>query len=177
MKKRWIEALLMAGLAILLAGVLELAIRLTVRASSGAWPQTQASRFHAQISGAVELYRRHAFLNVGPREGAQVSAFGRQASFNSFGYRSPERPMARREGEHRILCVGGSTTFDILAENDEASWPWRLEQNLRQRGLRAEVWNAGFPGWTSQENLISLAIRDLDLEPDWIILFQGINDL
>ncbi|MEM7356692.1 MAG: SGNH/GDSL hydrolase family protein, partial [Acidobacteriota bacterium] len=46
-----------------------------------------------------------------------------------------------------------------------------------RRGIDVEVWNAGFPGWTSLENLIALAIRDRDLQPDWIILFQGINDL
>jgi lysophospholipase L1-like esterase len=52
-----------------------------------------------------------------------------------------------------------------------------MEEVLRGRGLEIEVFNAGFPGWTSLENLVSLAIRDLDLEPDIVVLYQGINDL
>ncbi len=176
-RKRLIDALLMVGLAILLLGVVEALVRVAGRVSVGTWGETRASAFHSGISGATLLYRRHAYLNVAPREGASVRAFGRQASFNSLGYRSPERPMQKPAGVIRVLCSGGSTTFDILAERDESSWPWLLEEELRRQGLPVEVWNAGFPGWTSLENLISLAIRDRDLEPDWIVLFQGINDL
>ena len=57
------------------------------------------------------------------------------------------------------------------------TWPWMMENFLLERGFEAEVFNAGFPGWTSLENLISLSIRDLDLEPDIVVLYQGINNL
>lgn len=176
-RRQLIEVAAIGCLAVLLLLVLETALRCVERARTGVWPETRVSRFTEQITTALGLYRKHAYLNVAPREGARVEAFGRQASFNSLGYRSPERPRPKPTGVQRILCVGGSTTFDILAASDEASWPWRLEQELRERGHAVEVWNAGFPGWTSLENLISLAIRDRDLEPDWIIVFQGINDL
>ncbi len=39
------------------------------------------------------------------------------------------------------------------------------------------MWNAGFPGWTSLESLIALETRDLELGPDVVVLYQGINDL
>ncbi len=176
-RKLLIDGLLVSTLALFLLLAGEATVRVVKRAQGGGWEATRASRFYGEITTALGLYRKHPYLNVAPREGARVEAFGRQASFNSLGYRSPVRPRTKPEGVIRVLCVGGSTTFDILAANDQASWPWLLERILVEGGHPVEVWNAGFPGWTSQENLISLAIRDRDLQPDWIVVFQGINDL
>jgi lysophospholipase L1-like esterase len=162
------------------AGLLALAeggTRLVLRWRTGSWPRTAASRVRAQQDEALRLYRRHPFLNAAPREGTRVQAFGKQAGFNALGYRSPERPLARPAGVLRVLCVGGSTTFDLLAASDDRTWPWRLEGKLRRRRPRLEVWNAGFPGWTSLENLISLALRDVDLGPGLVVVYQGDNDL
>jgi lysophospholipase L1-like esterase len=162
------------------AGLLALAegaTRLVLRFSTGAWPHTAASRVRAQQDEALRLYRRHPFLDAAPREGTRVHAFGKQAGWNTLGYRSPERPLARPAGALRVLCAGGSTTFDLLAASDDRTWPWRLEEKLRRRRPRLEVWNAGFPGWTSLESLISLALRDVDLEPALVVVYQGDNDL
>ncbi len=155
----------------------EVGTRLLIRLGSNAWPVTRAVKFDTELRGLLELYRRHPYLNTSPREGERAAAFGKQASFNSLGYRSPERGVEKPPGTTRILCAGGSTTFDILSASDSTTWPWMMEEILRERGLEAEVFNAGFPGWTSLENLISLSIRDLDLEPDIVVLYQGINDL
>ncbi len=174
---RFLVAALAALAAALVPLVLEGGIRVAGRLRGGSWPQTAEARFRAELDEALELYRLHPYLNTAPVGGASVHAFGKQASFNSLGYRSPERPLANRAGKIRIVCAGGSTTFDLLAPSDAATWPARLEVDLRGRGLPAEVWNAGFPGWTSLENVISLEIRDLDLQPDVVVLFQGVNDL
>ena len=162
---------------IVLGIVAEGVTRVVIRFQSHSWPATQAVKFDTEIRGLIRLYRRHPFLNTAPREGMRVAAFGKQVSFNSLGYRSPERPAKKPPGTMRILCAGGSTTFDILSANDSQTWPWKMEETLRDRGLEVEVFNAGFPGWTSLENLVSLAIRDLDLDPDIVVLYQGINDL
>jgi lysophospholipase L1-like esterase len=162
------------------AGLLALAegaTRLVLRWRTGSWPRTAARRLRAQQDEALRLYRRHPFLNAAPREGTHVHAFGKQAGFNALGYRSPERPLARPAGVLRVLCAGGSTTFDLLAASDDRTWPWRLEGKLRRRRPRLEVWNAGFPGWTSLESLISLELRDVDLGPALVVVYQGDNDL
>lgn len=169
-------AIVLAITAGLLAAA-EGATRLWLRLRTGSWPHTAAAAVRAQQDEALRLYRRHPFLNTAPREGVRVHAFGKQAGFNSLGYRSPERPLARPAGVLRILCAGGSTTFDLLAASDERTWPWRLEDELRRRRPRIEVWNAGFPGWTSLESLISLALRDVDLGPGLVVVYAGDNDL
>jgi lysophospholipase L1-like esterase len=165
--------------AILLLGLAEIGLRLVLRMKDGAWPQTRAAAFHDEIQRLRQIYRRHAYLNTGPHDGGKVSVFGKSVVLNRLGYRSPERPLARPAGVARVLLSGGSTTFDVLAPDDASTWPSRLEAQLRAGGGRpsVEVWNAGFPGWTSQENVISLAIRDLDLQPDLAVLYQGLNDL
>jgi hypothetical protein len=109
--------------------------------------------------------------------GNVCSAFGKQASFLSLGYRSPERPKTKRPGGVGILFSGGSTTIDITALDNASSWPRRVETALLGRDRDVAMFDAGFPRWTSLDNLISLAIRDLDVAPDIAFLFQGsLND-
>lgn len=166
---------LLAAALLLLAA--EALLRVGLRLRDGTWPQTRAAAFHDEIRLLRRIYRGHAYLNTAPREGGEAAVFGKRATLDGLGYRSPERPRAKPPGVFRVLLSGGSTTFDVLAPDDAATWPRLLEDRLRTGGKPVEVWNAGFPGWTSQENVISLAIRDLDLAPDLAVLYQGINDL
>lgn len=180
--------LLVAVLVALPLALLELGTRTWLRLSTGEWPQTRKSSAHRDKKISTEvLFRLHPFLNVVPRAGGRLSiqrdtmtvegegARGVEITFNSLGYRSPERPASKPAGVYRVLCAGGSTTMDTLAPSDEATWPWMLETRLRGQGLPVEVWNAGAPGWTSLESLVSLTIRDLELKPDVVVLF--VNDL
>jgi len=175
---RIVRGLLLATVvAVLLLAGSEAALRAGLRLRDGAWPRTKTAAFYDQIEILRRIYRRHAYLNTGPSEGGRAEVFGKRATLNRLGYRSPERPRAKPDGVVRILVSGGSTTFDVLADDDASTWPNLLEARLRTGGHPIEVWNAGFPGWTSQENVISLAIRDQDLAPDLAILYQGANDL
>jgi lysophospholipase L1-like esterase len=170
------------GIALVLAAlafsVAEAGLRVALRLRDGAWPRASATAFYEDVARLRLIYRDHAYLNTGAREGGHVSVFGKSGSLNRFGYRSPERPLEKPPGVIRVVISGGSTTFDVLAPNDQAVWPNRLEARLRSGDHPSvEVWNAGFPGWTSQENVISFAIREADLAPDLAVLFQGANDL
>jgi lysophospholipase L1-like esterase len=177
MKQRLLPPLLILAITLGLLALAEGGTRLVLRLRDGVWPETSVNAVRRQQNEVLRLYRRHPFLNTAPHAATRVHAFGKEASFNSLGYRSPERPLARPPGTLRILCEGGSTTFDLLAARDEETWPWRLEQKLRAGRPQLEVWNAGFPGWTSLENVISLAERDADLDARLVVLFQGDNDL
>src|SRR5262245_56768948 len=169
-------AVSVAVVAVLLAGA-EGTARTIGYLRTGAWPVTRASALYAVARERARLYRPHPYLAAAPREGTVSSVGGRTVSFDSLGYRSPERPLAKPPGTVRVLCAGGSTTFDLLAPDDDSTWPALLEHRLRGLGPTTEGWNAGFPGWTSLENLIALALRDIDIHPDVVLLFQGINDL
>jgi lysophospholipase L1-like esterase len=167
--------MLAIAVAILLAA--EGTVRVLLRLRTGTWPSTLAVGYADwQLDTRTRLYRRHPFLLIASRENAR-DAHGERIYINSLGYRSPERPREKALGVRRVVCSGGSTTYDVRAYGNAATWPGRLEAALVTGGRRVEVWNAGFPGWTTLENLIALASRDVDLAPDLVILYQGINDL
>ena len=175
MLRRLGEVVAILAVSAVLLGVVEGVLRVA-RLVSGEPATTRAERFDREIRRAATYYRLHPYLNTAAREATRVEVFGKVATSNALGYRSPERPVDAPKGQ-RILCAGGSTTFDIGVTDDAATWPWRLETELANDGHTVEVWNAGFPGWTSLENLLSLAQRDARLRPSLMILYQGINDL
>jgi lysophospholipase L1-like esterase len=100
-------------------------------------------------------------------------------SINSLGFRGDEVGLEKAPGVFRVVCAGDSTTFGIGAiTNDYYAYPYLLGKLLKQRfpGRGIEVINAGVPAYTSAEILANLEFRILDLNPDLVILLQGIND-
>ncbi len=102
------------------------------------------------------------------------------AHVNGQGFRgrrdvSVEKPA----GVLRIMCVGGSTTFDTTVSGDERAWPARLEHHLREiaHDRRIEVINAGVPGYRNLDNLIRLETDLHRYKPDVIVLYEIHNDL
>jgi lysophospholipase L1-like esterase len=97
---------------------------------------------------------------------------------NSLGYRGDPFPARKPPGEFRIVCVGGSTTYTPMVARPEEAYPAQLERALHEGGrARVRVVNAGAEGWASYESLINLALRVVDLEPDLIVVYHGVNDI
>lgn len=165
------------GVAALLFLILEGGCRAALRARTGAWPETQVSAYTRFVEKIGRAYRPHPVLIVAGRPNAVLEAAGHVVHFNARGQRVTnvrDVPVPKPAGTYRVLCEGGSTTFDLLAADDAGTWPARLGTLLRPG---ADVVNGGFPGWTSLESLVSLETRDLDLAPDLVVVFSGVNDL
>jgi lysophospholipase L1-like esterase len=98
---------------------------------------------------------------------------------NSMGFRGREVSAGKPPGTFRIVCLGGSTTFDTGSVGSAPPWPEVLEAELRRRLQREsiEVLNLGIPGATSLDSLIDLQMRALALQPDLVIVYQAHNDL
>lgn len=96
---------------------------------------------------------------------------------NSLGFRGDELPVAKPSGEIRIACLGGSTTYCSSIEDYRKSWPCQLEQILREQGLAVRVINGGAVNYLTSESLINLQLRILDLDPDIIVVYHGVNDI
>jgi len=98
---------------------------------------------------------------------------------NSLGFRGKEISAEKKPGVIRVVCLGGSTTFDIASVGSAPPWPEVLETELRRRfpNQQIEVLNLGIPGATSLDSLIDLQTRALPLHPDLVILYQSHNDL
>jgi len=167
--------LLLLLLLVLNLAALEGAVRGYYRLRFGRWSVVDPR------SAAVNsrLYAPHAWLGRFPRPNSDVFTEGRHIRINTLGYRGPECAQARPPGVLRIVCIGGSTTFDVKVSDDDKTWPAQLQADLRRRtGLAGvEVVNAATNGYALPRTIIDLALRTLDLRPDWIICYPGVNDL
>lgn len=143
---------------------------------------------HYRLPGEKELreglYVPHPYLGYALRPGYERAGNPNvrgvaQVHINSHGMRGPEMLVEKDPRTIRILCLGGSTTYCTGAMSDAAAWPAQLEQRLNGAGIpgvRFEVGNCGVSGWTSAESLINLALRLVELRPDFVLLYHIPND-
>ncbi len=101
-----------------------------------------------------------------------------KTSHNSLGYRGPE--INEKGDRIRIVCLGGSTTYTELVEDNAMTYPALLQKNINRQaalGTPVEVINAGAGGWGATESLVNLSLRVLSLDPDYIVIYHGVNDV
>lgn len=98
---------------------------------------------------------------------------------NRMGYRGPEIEVPKPAGIFRIVALGGSTTYSSSTSAEE-SYPAQLQDILRDSPYNysnVEVVNAGVPGYTSWDTLVNYVLRVTELDPDMVIIYDGINDV
>ena len=118
------------------------------------------------------------FCQFRPPPGARYRVPGSEIRINALGLRGEEVSREKPQGVYRILCLGGSTTFD--AQNGaDVHWPLLLERKLRAEfpDLLIEVLNAGANGWSSAHSLTYFLFDGLALSPDLVIVYHNWNDL
>jgi lysophospholipase L1-like esterase len=100
---------------------------------------------------------------------------GRQ--YDSHGYRSPE--YVPRDGELRVLVLGGSTTNEYpYIPDPKKTWTYLLNQTLEKAtGRPVHVFNAGIPNGTTAELLSHFVFRGKYLKPHIVVLHEGGNDV
>ncbi len=100
-------------------------------------------------------------------------------STNSYGFRGDDLQMPKPENEYRIFMVGGSTT-ECLLLNEDKEICRILQNSLNEKiddGKDIKVYNAGKSGDRIYDHTAMISQRIVQLQPDMIILFSGINDL
>ena len=91
--------------------------------------------------------------------------------------RAAGHPPAQQANQYRILCLGESTTADMMFLGKE-SYPAQLERilNERSKGARFEVINGGVPATTTDGILEDLPKNLEQQRPDLVVTMMGIND-
>jgi len=130
---------------------------------------------YTNIKPADFAFTPHPYLSYYPTPNYRNG----QTSHNSLGYRGDEFPLKKPKGVYRIVVLGGSSTYDVRIENNAEIFTAQLEKQLKENyGYQnVQVINAGVPGYNSWELLVNLEFRVLDLEPDLVIIYEGVNDL
>jgi lysophospholipase L1-like esterase len=102
--------------------------------------------------------------------------FDTRVAINRQGLRGPEiGPKA--PGTFRVLVVGDSFAFGVGAREGE-TYPAQLQRILRSRGRRAEVLNAGAPGFGVPDAVAWFQRWGWTLEPDVVLVTVFVaNDL
>jgi len=111
------------------------------------------------------------------RPNVETVARGMHVRINEHGLRGPSTPLEPPAGVHRILALGGSTTFGEGLE-EEDSFPAQLERELNESGgsERYEVLNAGVEGYNSTAELAFLRQIGLALKPRTVIVGYSLDD-
>lgn len=95
---------------------------------------------------------------------------------NALGFRSPPFTPGKPPGVFRIACLGDSSTFGVLVEED-AAYPQVLGRLLEERFPgKFEVLNLGSPGYTTRQGLELLRREVIAFAPDLVTFAYGTND-
>lgn len=97
---------------------------------------------------------------------------------NSRGWRGPEVPMPKPEGEFRILALGDSCTFGKGVLESE-TWPRALEAELNRslpEGRSVRVVNLGVNGYATRDYVHVFETVGRGLDPDLVVVGYNIND-
>jgi hypothetical protein len=110
-------------------------------------------------------------LDVERKVGERIFQF----STDAYGYRTDTVVLPRPAGTFRIVCVGGSTTFE--GWNNATTYPMLVEAMLHEKGYtHVEVVNAGVSARASID-LLTYFDDYLRYEPSLVIHYNGVNDL
>tara|TARA_R100001230_G_C5672437_1_gene177521 strand:- start:143 stop:1186 length:1044 start_codon:yes stop_codon:yes gene_type:complete len=96
---------------------------------------------------------------------------------NNFGHFGENFNL--KKDKIRILCLGASTTANNISDGKkDYTYPSILEEYLNNKSdNQFEVLNCGIGGWTSVDIFINFILNLEELDPDYIILYHGYNDL
>ncbi|HXV35845.1 MAG TPA: SGNH/GDSL hydrolase family protein, partial [Myxococcota bacterium] len=167
------ECALAAASLVLTLVFAESAARFWLRFVASESAQERYTLIH-DIDGEELRYSRHHYLNYYTTPDFEKG----DTRHNSLGFRGEEIAIPKPPNTFRIATLGGSTTYNYGVEDDDHTYPGRLEHHLREMGYRGvEVINAGVGGYNSFESLINLQFRVLDVEPDLVIVYQNTNDV
>lgn len=113
-----------------------------------------------------------------------------EVNINSHGFRGKDFKTKKESGVVRVITLGASSTFGFR-DHDEETYPYYMEQLLngalprlytqqdgsQNKSVRAfEVINLGVPHLRSDQIYALFVNEGLDLKPDFVTFYEGIND-
>lgn len=150
-------------------------LELLFRGAQCATDQTGHYRLHYHDR---ELFEPAPFNRWAMKENADFHQGGEHAVTNSLGWRSPEITRDKPQGTIRVMALGGSSVYGFGASENDTTWPARLELALEEHlgDVEVDVINAGVSGATTADAITRLAFLASEVQPDYAILYENVND-
>jgi lysophospholipase L1-like esterase len=100
-----------------------------------------------------------------------------QIRHNSWGFRGDEVARLKPPNGLRVVCIGGSTTYDTATDGE--TWTEKLEALLAAAypDREVEVLNLGMNAASMPFHITMAALLGAQFQPDLVILYAGHNDL
>ena len=97
-------------------------------------------------------------------------------NINNDGFRGSEI-NTKMPHDYRIFVIGGSTVFGSGVADDNQTIPYELNKLFGKKFNNVEVINAGISSISSFEELFHFKEKILQLDPDLVIIYDGVNDI
>jgi lysophospholipase L1-like esterase len=109
-------------------------------------------------------------------QGEDLAFYDYRGASNRLGYRDRDHPLDKPAGTWRIAVVGDSVAAGWGVEETADAFPARLETELRQRGIAAEVLNFGVSGYNTRQQVETVEDVVLRFDPDLVLVAFCHND-
>ncbi len=101
----------------------------------------------------------------------------RVVNTNSLGFRARELADFEKDPRPKVIILGGSAAFGTYASSDAHTLSAELEAALARRGRPVTCINLAMGGFTSEQEMITLARIGLRLNPVAVLAVDGANDV
>jgi len=169
-RTKWLVTLAAPAVALLL---LELGLRLfgfeqpRVEVPVVVWNDAQDGTLELRTA----LHQADRWSLWAPRPGALVSAETGER-IGSQGFRGPDPASPREPSVLRVVLLGESSTFGLGVPWEQTCAPL-LHAGLGERGVRAEVLNAGVIAHTARQGVGRYVSAVRPLRPDVVVIIYG----
>ena len=145
---------------------------------------SKAEEFEFKIdSDNLDYQLEEGFKNNKQNKSTRVNFLefeaNQMANLNNFGFRGPDIDPQNIEGKSRIVLMGGSTMYGAGATSDQSTISGYLQEIVDKKTpkKKLEIINAGIQGIDSDIELKMMKEDIMELLPEFIIVFDGWNDL
>lgn len=144
-------------------------------------------RFRAGIEAESQGFDFHTLFRKSPDPelvhelipGASIPGVSEEIVINSEGFRDDPFEREKGEGAFRIVLLGDSVAWGFGVDTPEA-FPQRLEallnEGLADASPTVEVLNLGVMGYSTAQEARLLEAKEVDYDPDLVILAYVLND-
>lgn len=106
------------------------------------------------------------------------SGYDAHYQINNLSYRGDDLTFEKPDDTIRLLVLGGSATFDTLAEHNQ-DWSHLIGSNLNETETNNhyQVINAGVPGYNTFNSMMRLMSEGWMFNPDYVLIYHCWNDI